>query len=120
MYTAGLLGEAGSRASNRLRAKQAECDDGLVPRGIAQSGSAPALGAGGRGFKSLCPDQIRFPPVAVAMRLGTITAPVAQMGEPGKAKHCFVPASAQPGKAGLAGTPGKVIYRRWQVMNLRL
>ena len=26
-------------------------------RGMAQSGSAPALGAGGRGFKSLCPDQ---------------------------------------------------------------
>ena len=25
-------------------------------RGIAQSGSASALGAGGRGFKSLCPD----------------------------------------------------------------
>ncbi len=27
-------------------------------RGIAQSGSASALGAEGRGFKSLCPDQI--------------------------------------------------------------
>ena len=27
-------------------------------RGIAQSGSAPALGAGCRGFKSLCPDFI--------------------------------------------------------------
>ncbi len=27
-------------------------------RGIAQSGSAPALGAGCRGFKSLYPDQI--------------------------------------------------------------
>ena len=26
-------------------------------RGMAQSGSAPALGAGSRGFKSLCPDQ---------------------------------------------------------------
>ena len=26
-------------------------------RGVAQSGSAPALGAGCRGFKSLCPDQ---------------------------------------------------------------
>ena len=24
---------------------------------MAQSGSAPALGAGSRGFKSLCPDQ---------------------------------------------------------------
>ena len=28
-------------------------------RGIAQSGSAPALGAGCRGFKSLYPDQIQ-------------------------------------------------------------
>ena len=26
-------------------------------RGMAQSGSAPALGAGSRGFESLCPDQ---------------------------------------------------------------
>src|SRR5689334_2778254 len=26
-------------------------------RGIAQPGRAPALGAGGRGFESLCPDQ---------------------------------------------------------------
>ena len=31
-----------------------------VTRGIAQSGSAPALGAGGRGFESLCPDQVRL------------------------------------------------------------
>lgn len=31
-------------------------------RGIAQSGSAPALGAGGRGFESPYPDQ--FVPVA--------------------------------------------------------
>jgi hypothetical protein len=29
----------------------------LKYRGIAQPGSAPALGAGRRGFKSLCPDQ---------------------------------------------------------------
>ncbi len=29
-----------------------------VVRGIAQSGSAPALGAGCRGFKSLYPDQL--------------------------------------------------------------
>ena len=28
-------------------------------RGIAQSGSAPALGAGCRGFKSLYPDQLQ-------------------------------------------------------------
>ena len=27
-------------------------------RGIAQSGSAPALGAGCRGFESLCPDHL--------------------------------------------------------------
>ncbi len=26
-------------------------------RGMAQPGSAPALGAGSRGFESLCPDQ---------------------------------------------------------------
>ena len=31
----------------------------MIPtfRGMAQFGSAPALGAGGRGFESLCPDQ---------------------------------------------------------------
>ncbi len=29
-------------------------------RGIAQSGSAPALGAGCRGFESLYPDQLLF------------------------------------------------------------
>ena len=29
----------------------------FTARGIAQLGSAPALGAGGRGFESLCPDQ---------------------------------------------------------------
>ena len=29
-------------------------------RGMAQSGSASALGAEGRGFKSLCPDQSFF------------------------------------------------------------
>ena len=29
----------------------------LKPRGVAQPGSAPALGAGCRGFESLCPDQ---------------------------------------------------------------
>jgi predicted CopG family antitoxin len=29
-----------------------------VVRGMAQSGSASALGAEGRGFKSLCPDQL--------------------------------------------------------------
>lgn len=31
-------------------------------RGIAQPGSAPALGAGGRGFESLCPDHSSFLP----------------------------------------------------------
>ena len=31
-------------------------------RGMAQSGSAPALGAGSRGFKSLCPDQCGVSP----------------------------------------------------------
>jgi hypothetical protein len=33
-------------------------DYGDFARGIAQSGSAPALGAGCRGFKSLYPDQV--------------------------------------------------------------
>ena len=31
----------------------------FVCRGLAQSGSAPALGAGCRGFKSLIPDQFK-------------------------------------------------------------
>jgi hypothetical protein len=33
------------------------CYNFWLLRGIAQPGSAPALGAGGRGFESLCPDQ---------------------------------------------------------------
>ena len=33
---------------------------GVRPRGIAQSGSAPALGAGCRGFESLYPDHLRL------------------------------------------------------------
>ena len=33
-----------------------------IDRGIAQSGSAPALGAGCREFESLYPDQIIFEP----------------------------------------------------------
>ena len=38
-------------------------------RGVAQLGSAPALGAGGRGFKSLHPDTIRSPsPVRLTAR----------------------------------------------------
>lgn len=40
-------------------------------RGIAQSGSAPALGAGCRGFKSLYPDQIFY--------RDTVYAPVAHL-----------------------------------------
>jgi hypothetical protein len=32
-------------------------DGGGQARGMAQSGSASALGAEGRGFESLCPDQ---------------------------------------------------------------
>ncbi len=32
-----------------------------IDRGMAQSGSASALGAEGRGFESLCPDHIGFP-----------------------------------------------------------
>ena len=33
----------------------------FVCRGLAQSGSAPALGAGCRGFKSLYPDHVDAP-----------------------------------------------------------
>jgi cysteinyl-tRNA synthetase len=54
-----------AREINRLRSE----DEGnaarlganlrYLPRGIAQSGSAPALGAGGRGFESLYPDHLR-------------------------------------------------------------
>lgn len=36
-------------------------------RGIAQSGSAPALGAGCRGFESLYPDQMRQEAIANAL-----------------------------------------------------
>jgi hypothetical protein len=36
----------------------AEYDPFSIKRGIAQSGSAPALGAGCRGFKSLYPEKI--------------------------------------------------------------
>ena len=37
-------------------------------RGVAQSGSAPALGAGGRKFESCRPDQChqRFPPLEIS------------------------------------------------------
>ncbi len=35
-------------------------------RGIAQPGSASALGAEGRGFESLCPDQVFFNYVLVS------------------------------------------------------
>ncbi len=59
----GVARRGRSRASNRLRAKQVEAGNWMldfwVRRGIAQSGSAPALGAGGRGFESLCPDQMK-------------------------------------------------------------
>ena len=34
-----------------------KCIIQVIFRGIAQPGSAPALGAGGRRFKSCCPDQ---------------------------------------------------------------
>src|SRR3546814_16990186 len=44
-------------------------------RGIAQSGSAPALGAGCRGFESLYPDH---PPTTLSGPLSCAFAPVAQ------------------------------------------
>jgi hypothetical protein len=48
----------------------------VTERGIAQFGSAPALGAGGRGFKSLCPDHIKL---TVAWVYSDAYAPVAQL-----------------------------------------
>ena len=45
------VGKAASYASRR----RANLED---VRGMAQPGSAPALGAGSRGFKSLCPDHL--------------------------------------------------------------
>src|SRR5690606_34856450 len=54
------------------------CGARIIPRserGIAQSGSASALGAEGRGFESLCPDQ--FPRRVKAQ--GSGLAPVAQL-----------------------------------------
>ena len=44
-------------------------------RGIAQSGSASALGAEGRGFESLCPDHFSV----VGVILEVLNAPVAQL-----------------------------------------
>ena len=37
----------------------------IKKRGVAQLASAPALGAGGRGFKSLHPDQTKFNGVSI-------------------------------------------------------
>ena len=47
---AGLIRERARPCPSRHRVAGAQ-------RGMAQSGSAPALGAGSRGFKSLYPDQ---------------------------------------------------------------
>ena len=44
-------------------------------RGLAQSGSASALGAEGRGFESLCPDHCSV----IGAILGVLYAPVAQL-----------------------------------------
>ena len=44
-------------------------------RGIAQSGSASALGAEGRGFESLCPDHCSV----IGVILKVLNAPVAQL-----------------------------------------
>ena len=59
---AGLIGLSGVLGENRLDADRGLKIESALPqggtweRGIAQSGSAPALGAGGRGFESLYPD----------------------------------------------------------------
>ena len=42
----------------RIRANYVCAESRAADRGIAQSGSAPALGAGGRKFKSCCPDHL--------------------------------------------------------------
>ena len=47
----------------------------VVVRGIAQSGSASALGAEGRGFESLCPDHFSV----IGVILEVLNAPVAQL-----------------------------------------
>src|SRR5207249_10901252 len=52
-----------------LRHNRTSLEATLVPRGVAQSGSAPALGAGGRRFKSSRPDQAsRFFPALRDLR----------------------------------------------------
>ena len=49
-------------------------------RGVAQPGSAPAWGAGGRKFESSRPDQFQFPPYAD-------TVACTRCGLPGKARR---------------------------------
>ena len=44
------------RAGERPPSPTLGCGQPATPRGVAQPGSAPALGAGGRGFKSPLPD----------------------------------------------------------------
>ncbi len=54
-------------------------------RGVAQSGSAPALGAGSRRFKSSHPDHDTFAlfPLALALSIIGALAPVAQLDRAG-------------------------------------
>jgi hypothetical protein len=55
-----ILGEKcyGSTAgSNPVRQGSIPCSPAISYRGLAQSGSAPALGAGGHKFESYSPDQ---------------------------------------------------------------
>ena len=55
------------------------CGHAQVPhRGIAQSGRAPALGAGCRGFESLCPDHLDDRTMDGFLRECAGNAPVAQ------------------------------------------
>jgi hypothetical protein len=55
----GEIGPDGADARpGRLRSARSEPLGGATIRGVAQPGSAPALGAGGRGFKSPLPDSL--------------------------------------------------------------
>ena len=53
-----------------IKRRLTNTDGGTGNRGVAQSGSARALGAWGRGFESLHPDQQRHPAMEKAWLLG--------------------------------------------------
>src|SRR4029077_18711947 len=53
----------------------------MGPRGVAQSGSAPALGAGGRGFESRRPDVTLAPPQVRYAKSGDVNIAYAVVGD---------------------------------------